>query len=531
MRRPRRLNPLIAVATLLIASRGVVAHPISLSAAIVDITPEKVRATITIMVEDLVLFQEVQPAKNGQFQSAALVAASKQHEKFLLQFFQIRDAQGVPLKGRVVATNRKNLDEKVRPAELMSKTIEYTVEFAVAKHPRFLTITQSFGGKDAPLPAVMDCMVLQSDVLVRTSEQLLAGQPLSVELDWVNPPKAKRNWRELRAAREAQRTKRLGIASFSGLYSFIYIEPREVRHEVLLPLLTLEKWISIRRQDANYLTVAEQRAAHGKIEAFFRREATARVNGKLVAPRLERLDFFGLDIRDFALNAKPRRVSVHQARVGVILSYPSPDSLQRAAIHWKLFSQYAAFLRSSIFERNKNTVVHTFTEDAPLFEWKSSNKPIVRAITAVDAKNTTLDSKRAHLVGGQLLRNIYASFRFRDEGETYDALAQSASGDTLRVIYLQVRKALQMAEQGGAQAEVTNVEFLRGRLLKNEQNSAQLQATWRVHGQVEHWGHVHQRTNEYRATLDLQVDDGHWKISRLRVHDTRRTNSRTSLRK
>ncbi len=53
---------------------------------------------------------------------------------------------------------------------------------------------------------------------------------------------------ELRAQREKQKRDRLGIASYSGLYSFLYITRFEVRHELLIPLLSLEQWLPIDRQ-------------------------------------------------------------------------------------------------------------------------------------------------------------------------------------------------------------------------------------------------------------------------------------------
>ena len=39
--------------------------------------------------------------------------------------------------------------------------------------------------------------------------------------------------------------------------------------------------------------------------------------------------------------------------------------------------------------------------------------------------------------------------------------------------------------------------------------------TWTVTGSVGHWGHVHQRKNQYRARLTVEAADGRWRITSL----------------
>jgi hypothetical protein len=45
---------------------------------------------------------------------------------------------------------------------------------------------------------------------------------------------------------------------------------------------------------------------------------------------------------------------------------------------------------------------------------------------------------------------------------------------------------------------------------------------WNVRGSVGHWGHLHQRTNQYQADLTLKVIDGVWKINKLVLLDEER---------
>ena len=170
---------------------------------------------------------------------------------------------------------------------------------------------------------------------------------------------------------EAERLKQqLGIASYSGLYSFFYITPHEVRHEILIPLLTLDEWTPIKRKDAAFLEIDEQKAAASQVSEFFQKGNPVSINGSEVNPVVARVNFFGLDIRDFAMNAEPRRVSVAQARVGIMLSYPSGKGVpSKIRAKWETFSKFAPFLKSTIYEFNKPAIEHFFRPDETTFEW------------------------------------------------------------------------------------------------------------------------------------------------------------------
>ena len=38
-----------------------------------------------------------------------------------------------------------------------------------------------------------------------------------------------------------------------------------------------------------------------------------------------------------------------------------------------------------------------------------------------------------------------------------------------------------------------------------------------VKGSVGHWGHIHQRVNQYEARITVEVVDGRWKITGLEL--------------
>ena len=132
--------------------------------------------------------------------------------------------------------------------------------------------------------------------------------------------------------------------------------------------------------------------------------------------------------------------------------------------------------------------------------------------------------------------------------EVYDALAVSTSGELLQDLYLQIQQSLRMAEQGGAVARVKQVDIIstaRQALPARDDTYAsdfafKCLCRWTVSGTVEHWGHIHQRTNQFQASLlveplpaqsdDVTSSNNYWKLTRIDIVDSQRLHFETRLR-
>ncbi|MBC8354065.1 MAG: hypothetical protein H8E66_18900 [Planctomycetes bacterium] len=508
---------------------SVSAHPISLSSTVIDVHEDHVHADVQIMLEDLVLYHELESDANYVYSATDLKAAAEKHKQFVLDYFSILDADGRRLVGTLEELETDKVGEKgVRQTDLMKRSVNYVLSFPVDKRQNFFTFTQSFGGPNAVLPALMDLMVMQNGILIERPIQLTLNRPHSTKFNWDHPPTNEpTSFRELRRKRDEQLQKQLGIATYGGLYSFLYVTRFEVRHEILIPLLTLEQWVPLQRKHPDFLEVDEQQAARDGIERFFKDRNPASVNGQKVSAQLTRLNFFGLDINDFALNAEPRRVSVHQARVGVILTYPSRETPATVAMQWSTFSEHAPYLRSIVLVGNEVPKEHNFRVSRPGFEW--SGKLIATKVAPVSATARALTDQATSELLEALLRNIYGAFDFRDDSDVYDALATSVEGALLRELYLRVKRSLVMAEQGGALSHVDKVEILSV-TPPTAGTTPTTEATWRVAGTVEHWGHVHTRVNEYRGRVSVVLDEGTWKLQALQLLGEKRIKFETRIR-
>ncbi|MCH5377987.1 MAG: hypothetical protein JJ992_28855, partial [Planctomycetes bacterium] len=395
----------------------------------------------------------------------------------------------------------------------------------------------------------------------------------------------------------------LGITSYSAVYSFLYINDYEVRHEILIPLLTLEESVLIARADSNFLEIAEQDAASEQIEAFFKAGNPVEIDGVLVEPVVDRLDFYGLDFKDFARRAERRRVSMANARVGIILSYSTKGTPNTVRVTWDRFNRFIWTINTIVYAYDETQKVSlTRIGRQNTFEWKNPGRPPLPPLQQVDvvlpprpewslpvislgctlllpavlmvvprrrdggrfrgpmillllgaavaawpfarwqmpdplAAAPQLTEEQAAAAFAALHKNAYRAFDYRDEGRVYDALAKSVDGPLLKELYLEVRRGLEMQEQGGAVSRIREVKILDGRKLPRDElpDSADergfaYRCRWTVAGTVEHWGHVHARTNEYEADFTVEPRDDAWKITSLKVQDERRVSFETSLR-
>jgi hypothetical protein len=152
----------------------------------------------------------------------------------------------------------------------------------------------------------------------------------------------------------------------------------------------------------------------------------------------------------------------------------------------------------------------------------------------------TVSDETAKSIFATLHRNTYRAFDYRTEDDIYDALAKSVDGELLNDLYVQIRRGLAMQEQGGAVSRVREVTLVEGRKqpLTDDEAAAedrdergfQYRCRWNVNGTVEHWGHIHSRTNQYEAIFAVQPRDNAWKITGVKLLDEKRVNFETSLR-
>lgn len=503
-------------------------HPVSVSSAIVELGEKNVRIEMQIMLEDLVMYHSLRGDEQSNYTPQDLLQAAQKHRQFLTDYFSLLDVDGKRIPGKIESEVFDQIGaDPVPQTELMKRSISFLINYDLPQErPPFLTFLQTFGGEKSALPAVMDLYITRNEVF-EESAQISINRPHTIKIDWQRNVQGKRqSLAELRKLRREQLRERLGIGSYSGLYSFLYINRFEVRHEILIPLTTLEQFVPMERANRDFLEVDEQQRVKPLIEQFFSEHGRVSINGQNVAPSVHRVNFFSLDIADFALNADPRRIGVYQGRVGVIVSYPSKQVPAEVDVQWDKFSDYAPFIDTTLLIGNQPPDRAYFYPESTKYQWKG--QLVGPLVQPVKVDGSLADPAYRQQAIAQVLENIYRAFDYRRDEDVYDSLATSVQGALLRELYLRIKRSLVMAEQGNELSQLISLEIVDCKPSSNPSNG--FETTWQVTGVSEHWGHIHTRTSEYRADIKLINSEGIWRLDSFRLLDEKRIRFETSIR-
>jgi hypothetical protein len=132
-------------------------------------------------------------------------------------------------------------------------------------------------------------------------------------------------------------------------------------------------------------------------------------------------------------------------------------------------------------------------------------------------KKESFSKPESEILINELLKNTYRAFDFRNESEVYDKLAISNHGDLLADIYLQTKRGMVLENQGGISVKVSEVKVFDVEEVESDISGLAYKCTWQVKGSVGHWGHIHQRTNQYQAVLNVEPVDGVWKFFNIDI--------------
>jgi hypothetical protein len=519
----------VFVLWLLWAGPSLSAHPISIIQCDALVHRDQLEITIAVMPEDFLLVYGLSANSQLRIATEDIARSAGKHQQYLLDGLIVRDADGTRLAGKVVKIEMPTLPAEGLPVtDLMATTILYRLEFPLVKPPTHLTFQQHFGGESMLIPAIVNLVVtregLPPEPLVRIPGDEKAE---TISFDWNETSRAVTgDYAETKAREEEKRKQAMGFSSYSATYTFVYIQNQEVRVEILMPLLTVEMWQPVPRTNADFIEVSEQLGARGTLEKFFTEQNDLKIDGVLVKPKLERLDFYGVDFKDFAMRAEPQRLSAWTARVGAILTYSTKGAPRHVELKWTLFNTEMLAARAVIFAYTKGTRF-TFSPGAPVFKWDNPGAAPLPAVTAISSNEKSRVS-----IAESLLRNVYRAFDYQSESDIYDALARSVHGALLTDLYLQIKQGLIVQEQGGAIARVQEVKVIKTEPAEHKsQGGFAEHVTWQVEGTVEHWGHIHTRVNEYAADFEIQPIDRSWKITGLNVRRQSLVKSAVILRK
>ncbi|MGI9341986.1 MAG: hypothetical protein ACR2QV_04010 [Gammaproteobacteria bacterium] len=435
--------------------------------------------------------------------------------------------------------------------------------YALKEQPASLTL--GLGGQTAG--ANVGFVFYHKAVAVNDFRYLSPAQ--TVTLDWEDP------WY---SAFETRALRRQNFAPMSG---FIYVEPYEVRKEIIARPKDLQDWVDLGLEGRDTIPIEIQEELKRRVGEFLRERHAVVIDGEVVEPELARINFLERTLNTSRVIDPPQDLDIDAAILGAIFVYPTVEPLpQSVTMDWDTFNDRIALVPASTVDQAGP--LPTYLEpDFAVLEWKNFLKnpqlPSLQAIlpppNALENANlylrwllsaallwaiwrmsyrlrtgtgigeaamltallavvtagsfwfariaTLTDERSTEIVAG-LLHNVYRAFDFRQDEQIYDVLEKSVDGDLLAQIYLETRRGLELEKQGGARAKVKDIEMIDLATRASNDGGFIAAATWNVAGSVGHWGHVHERRNQYQAELTIRAVDDAWKLVDLEILTERR---------
>ena len=547
---------------------------------------DHIELVLEIYIGNLDTFDELIPDGWSIDSNIIRPTLEKRLQKFATETFQFIPNTGENLLAKLVLVEpRLRIDRKSPLAGMINpytrqrisaapadKRVLYAkINYPFATKPKTLTIIPPLDDDGRALVS-LGFIVYHKSVPVIDFRYLSA--PAKLLLDWEDPwysafdnPNLKRHHK-------------------SALMSYLYIEPYEVRHEILARVKDLEKWMDLGLRGGEYIELDELEPLKQRIGEFMLTKNPVRIDGKTYRPILDRTNYIKLALSGIQLLEQPERLEISTAIIGVIITYITDGLPQQVTMDWELFTEQVQqvpatatdpagpflsyvtpddnrviwnnFLKKYEIPRVEEIIVSESisTKQIPAitvlcvlvltimylrFFQRQRSETSVRTVLILSfvlsgialltfpflrinipvpgVVATSLNNEEASVLINELLKNVYRAFDFREEGDIYDKLALSVSGDLLEQIYLQNRKSFAIKKAGGAQAKIKKVEVIDVDMepVKGQEITFRLNTRWTAMGSVGHWGHVHMRKNYYDALITVSAIDGRWKITDLEL--------------
>ena len=539
------------------------------------VEPAQVRVALEIGPGDLRAFALILPDDSYQRLGHAPRPVAERHAEFLREGFLVH-ADGVPLAGTLTLdVGRRVPRDEITGEPLPVATdggepvLRLELRYALATRPRTLTFQQP--RRDGQPAASIGFVAYHRGLAVNDPRYFLAK--VTLDLDWKDPWYSRFRHRNL--ARKFA----------APLSVYLYVEPFEVRQEVVLRPRDLQHWTDLGLEGRDALPAGAQAEVIRKVVAFLQTRNPLTIDGQVVERRLDRAHFIRRTLRTTGIIDPPEDLDLASATLGVIFYVPREARPERVATRWELWNPQIQVVPAAASDE-AGALPTRLTPEAPELVWQNFLRgPSRYALTAVPtppgsrswplplasllvlavglwlARRARATSRARVLVtlvvtclvaallwavlplpmslpgtpGAQvtdaessavlagLLHNTYRSFDRREDELVYDRLARSVSGALLQQAFLEIRRRMELENQGGARVKVRGVRLLSSETkpLEAMQGFAGT-CTWDVVGSVGHWGHVHQRANRYTADVRVQAVDGVWKLTRLDVTDEQR---------
>ena len=302
------------------------------------IEKDHVRIKLEVFVEDLIIFDELIPADFFPEPIPGRPGLEERQKIVADRVFQVITDTGVKLPVSIELVEPRMRIE--RPSPFAGTINPYTRQRIPGppadKRVLYVELVYPFAEKPASLTFIPP---LDNDGIPRASIGFIAyhlevpvvdfrqltGENI-LQIDWDDP------WYSAFEKKQLKRTLQ------SGVRTYLYIEPYEVRHEILVRVKDMMAWLEFDLKGDEYIEEDEFNPVREKIAQFFMERENVLIDGNRLKPILDRTAFVESSMMRSRFIEIPERVPLNTAMIGIVITYLTDGIPQEVETRWDLFS-------------------------------------------------------------------------------------------------------------------------------------------------------------------------------------------------
>ncbi len=302
------------------------------------IEKDHIKIKLEIFVKDLPIFQELLPDSSFPQPIPGRPGQDERMRIFADSVFQIITDSGKKLSAKLdlieprmrierpsLAGQRSPYTGQPIPGPPDDKRVIYAeLSYPFDSQPKTLTFIPP-SDKNGRLRASIGFLCYHGKVPVIDFRQLTSSNTL--HLEWDDP------WYSFFEKSVLKRTLQ------SGVRTFLYIEPYEVRHEILVRVKDMMTWMNFDLRGDEFIEEDEFNPVREKVAQFFMEREKVLIDGKQGKPILDRTAYVESSILRSRFIEIPERVPLNTAMIGIVITYLTDGIPQNVVTRWDLFSE------------------------------------------------------------------------------------------------------------------------------------------------------------------------------------------------
>ena len=303
------------------------------------IEKDHVLIKLEVFVEDIMVFEELIPddlfsqkipnrpkLKERQkiFADQVIQIVADNNKKLPVSFKLVEPRRRIdrpsPFVGMINPYTRRPIpgppeDKRVLYAELL---------YPLTKQPQTLTFIPPLDKNGLPRASIGFLCYHEGVTVV---DFRLLGDQNKLHLDWDDP------WYSQFDKKQMQR--KIG----AGMRTYLYIEPYEVRNEILVRVKDMMAWLDFDLRGDEYIEEDEFNRLREQVGKFFLERENVEIDGKRLKPILDRTAFVESSMLRSRFIETPERIPLNTAMIGVIITYLTDGIPKEVTTTWELFSE------------------------------------------------------------------------------------------------------------------------------------------------------------------------------------------------